>query len=170
MAQELQKNERNDRVTPAGSYDPFGAMRSEIDRIFDTFVGRRFGDTPSFFQNREPAVMPSIDVSETEKAIEIEAELPGMKEEDVDCTMRDGVLTIQGEKKSSRDETKENVHLTERSYGRFQRAFRVPETIDQDKIEAKMENGVLRITLPKRPDAQQPEKKIKIGKSEGGGQ
>jgi HSP20 family protein len=109
-------------------------------------------------------VTPSIDVTENEATIRIDAELPGMKEEDVDVSLREGVLTIQGEKKSERDETKDDVHVTERSFGRFQRSFRVPDTIDQDAIEAKMENGVLHITLPKRPEAVQPEKKIPIGK------
>lgn len=165
MAQEIKKNEKSERLTPTTAGDPFQSMRSEIDRIFDSFVGRRFGDTPSLFQSREGMVMPSIDVAENESQIRIEAELPGMKEADIDVSLRDGVLTIQGEKKSERDETKDDVHLTERSYGRFQRSFRVPDTVDQEAIQAKMEDGVLHITLPKRADAVQPEKKIPIGKS-----
>lgn len=163
MAQEIKKNDQPDRLART-TVDPFAPMRSEIDRIFDTFLGRRFGDAPSLFQGRVLDVTPSIDVSENEATIRIDAELPGMKEEDVEVSLRDGMLTIQGEKKSERDETKDNVHLTERSFGRFQRSFRVPETIDMDSIEAKMENGVLHITLPKRPEAVQPEKKIPIGK------
>ena len=165
MAQEIKKNDQPDRVAPTTPVDPFQSMRGEIDRIFDGFMGRRFGDAPSLFQSRAMPVMPNIDVSENDATIRIEAELPGMKEDEVDVSLRDGVLTIQGEKKSERDETKDDVHLTERSYGRFQRSFRVPDTIDQDQIEAKMENGVLHITLPKRADAVQPEKKIPIGKA-----
>ena len=152
-------------MTPTTPVDPFQSMRTEVDRIFDSFLGRRFGDTPGLFQSPVMPVMPSIDVLENEATIRIEAELPGMKEEDVDVSLRDGVLTIQGEKKSERDETKDDVHLTERSYGRFQRSFRVPDTIDQEAIEAKMESGVLHITLPKRADAVQAEKKIPIGKA-----
>ena len=170
MVQDIQKNERNDRVTPTGSYDPFSAMRGEIDRIFDSFIGRRPGDLPTLFQSREFTVMPSMDVTENEQALLIDAELPGLAQEDIDVSLRDGVLTIQGEKKSERDETKDNVHLTERTCGRFRRTFRVPDTIDQEAIEAAMDNGVLHIKLPKQPDAQQPEKKIKIGKSNGGRQ
>lgn len=165
MAQELKKNDQSDRITQTTPMDPFQSMRGEIDRIFDGFMGRRVGDAPSLFQSRAMPVMPSIDVSENDTTIRIEAELPGMKEGDVDVSLRDGVLTIQGEKKSERDETKDDIHLTERSYGRFHRSFRVPDTIDQEAIEAKMESGVLHITLPKRPDAVQPEKKIPIGKS-----
>ena len=164
MAQEIKKGDQPDRITPTAAVDPFSSMRGEIDRIFDSFLGRRFGDTPSLFQGRMFDVTPSIDVTENEATIRIDAELPGMKEEDVDVSLRDGVLTIQGEKKTERDETKDDVHVTERSFGRFQRSFRVPDTIDQDAIEAKMEDGVLHITLPKRPEAVQPEKKIPIGK------
>ena len=164
MAQEIKKGDQPDRLSPTTTGDPFASMRGEIDRIFDTFLGRRLGDTPGLFQERLFDVSPSIDVTENEATIRIDAELPGMKEDDVDVSLRDGVLTIQGEKKSERDETKDDVHVTERSFGRFQRSFRVPDTIDQDAIEAKMENGVLHITLPKRPEAVQPEKKIPIGK------
>lgn len=167
MVQDIQKSQRNDRVTPTGSHDPFSTMRGEIDRIFDSFLGRRFGETPTFFQNRDFTLMPSIDVSENEQAIMIDAELPGMKEDDIDVSLRDGVLTIQGEKKSERDETKDNVHLTERSFGRFQRSFQVADTVDLDAIEARMDNGVLHIRLPKRPEAQKPETKIKIGGATG---
>ncbi len=164
MAQEIKKNDQPDRLTPTTPADPFQSMRSEVDRIFDTFLGRRFGDSPRLFQSQVMPVTPSIDVAENETAIRIEAELPGMKEDEVNVSLKDGVLTIQGEKKSERDETKDDVHLTERSYGRFQRSFGVPDSVDQDQIEAKMDNGVLHISLPKRPDAVQSEKKIPIGK------
>lgn len=165
MAHEIKKNDQSDRFTPAMSADPFQSVRNEIDRVFDGFLGRRSGEAGGLFAQRAMPVMPSIDVAENEAAIRIEAELPGMAEGDVDVSLKDGVLSIQGEKKSERDETKDDVHLTERSYGRFQRSFRVPDTVDQDQIEAKMENGVLHITLPKRPDAVQSEKKIPIGKA-----
>ena len=109
-------------------------------------------------------IAPSIDVHENEKELVIAAELPGMEEKDVQLSFRDGVLTIKGEKKSERDETKDDVHISERSYGSFQRSFRVPDTVEVDKATADFEKGVLKVTLPKVAEAVSREKKIPIGK------
>jgi HSP20 family protein len=76
-----------------------------------------------------------------------------------------GVLTLQGEKKSEREEKKDDYHLMERSYGGFQRSFRVPDTIDADKAKASFEKGVLKVAIPKRAEAVKAEKRIPIGKS-----
>ena len=163
MAQEINKSEQP--TAPAPTYvDPFTSMRAEMDRVFDNFLGRRWMDSPSLFRaSGQQPMMPSIDVHESETEFAIEAELPGMEEKDVEVTLREGVLTLQGEKKSEQEETKNNYHMTERSYGRFQRSFRVPDSVDQDKVEAKLENGVLRVKLAKRPDAVKSERKIPIG-------
>jgi len=103
-----------------------------------------------------------MDVKETDKEIVIEAELPGMEEKDVSLTLQEGVLTVQGEKKIEYDEDKENDHMMGRRYGSFQRSLRLPDTVDEDKVEARFENGVLRITLPKRPEAGGAQRKIEI--------
>ena len=71
---------------------------------------------------------------------------------------------MKGEKKSKREEKKADYHLTERSYGSFQRSFQVADTINADKVKATFENGVLKVTLAKRPDAVKAEKRIPIGK------
>ena len=76
--------------------------------------------------------------------------------------LQDGVLTMRGEKKSERKDERENYHLVERSYGSFQRSIRLPETIDEDKVEARFDKGVLTVTLPKRPEMVKAEKKIAI--------
>lgn len=101
-------------------------------------------------------LVPNMDVKETDKEIVIEAELPGMEEKDVSLTLQEGVLTVQGEKKIEYDEDKENYHMMER------RSLRLPDTVDEDKVEARFENGVLRITLPKRPEAGGAQRKIEI--------
>ena len=166
MTEEIKKTEpATPAVRPHG--DPFSAMRSEMDRVFDNFLGRRWLDTPNLLSgNLSPNLSgPTVDVRESPTDIVIEAELPGLNEDDIDVTLNDGVLTIKGEKKSEREEKKDDYHVTERSYGRFQRAFRVPSTIDEEKIEAKLEKGVLHLTLPKMPEAASKEKKIQISGS-----
>ena len=89
---------------------------------------------------------------------------PGIDEKDIEILVRDGVLTLKGQKKSERDEKKENYHLVERSYGSFERSFRLPDSIDEAQIKADFNKGVLRIVVPKRAEAVKSEKKIPIGK------
>jgi HSP20 family protein len=121
--------------------NPFAA----IDRVFDDV----FRDVmPSFNTGFNPNAM-RVDISEDDKNIYIEAELPGMKKEDVKVTIEDGVLMIRGERKQETEEKKKNYHRVERVYGSFSRAFTLGENVDKDSIEAKYENGVLHLTLPK---------------------
>lgn len=165
MAQEIKKTATS--LTPTSRYvDPFTAMRAEMDRVFDAFLGPSFGRFP-LLSRREPedVVVPSIDIRETASELVVEAELPGLEEKDVSVTLQEGVLTLQGEKKSEREEKKEDYHLMERSYGSFQRSFRVPDTVDADKTKASFEKGVLKVTIPKRAEAVKAEKRIPIGKS-----
>ncbi len=164
MAQEIKKPETGTAVLPRYA-DPFAAMRAEMDRVFDTFLGSGFGRfaAPSRSEWGE-MLTPSIDVRETEGELVIEAELPGMDEKDVSVTLSNGVLTMKGEKKSERDEKKDDYHLMERSYGSFQRSFRLGDTVDPEKVTAAFEKGVLKVTLPKRPEAVKAEKHIPIGK------
>jgi HSP20 family protein len=165
MAQEIKKTEAS--ATPARRYvDPFTAMRAEMDRVFDSFFGRDLGRFPVLSRpDASKAVMPSIDVRETEAELVVEAELPGMDEKDVSVTLSNGVLTLKGEKKSEREEKKDDYHLMERSYGSFQRSFQLADTIDPDKVTATFDKGVLKVTLPKRPEALKAEKRIPVGKS-----
>lgn len=164
MAQEIKKTETGS--TPVQRYiDPFSSMRAEMDRVFDSFLGRGFGRFPTLASVVDcDAVVPSIDVCETVAEFVVEAELPGMDEKDVSVTLNNGVLTLKGEKKSERDEKKDDYHLTERSYGSFQRSFQVADTVDADKVRAAFEKGVLKVTLPKRPEAVKAEKRIPIDK------
>ena len=110
-------------------------------------------------------VAPDIDIRENAQEIVLEAELPGIDEQDVAVVVKNGVLSLKGEKKSQRDESKDAWHLSERSYGAFERTFQLPEGIDEDNIKASFEKGVLRIAMPKLPDRTPAEKKIAIGKS-----
>ena len=165
MAQEIKKTETG--ATSAQRHiNPFSAMRAEMDRVFDSFLGRGFGRFPALARVEDSgAVVPSIDVRETEAELVVEAELPGMDEKDISVTLNNGVLTLKGEKKSEREEKKDDYHLMERSYGSFQRSFQVADTIDPDKVKATFEKGVLKVTMAKRPEAVKTEKRIAIGKA-----
>ena len=102
------------------------------------------------------ATFPTADVVAGEKECKITAELPGMSEKDLEIVLAGDVLTLKGEKKEEHEEKGENHHVSERRYGSFQRSFALPEDADPEKIEAAFKNGVLTVTLPKRPEAQQP--------------
>ncbi len=149
---------------------PFESLRQEIDRLFDDFgfgsrwpFGRSlFAAEPMFRRQLRWATTPAVDVVESEKAYEITAELPGMDEKNIEVKVADGRLTIKGEKQEEKEEKKKDYYLHERHFGSFQRSFEVPDTVDPDKIEAKFKKGVLMVTLPKKPEAQKPAKKIEV--------
>jgi HSP20 family protein len=140
----------------------FGSLHREIDRLFDDLTRGGFGTLPSPAQTN---LMPSIDVTETDKEIEITAELPGLERKDVDISIEDDLLTIRGEKKV---ETKQedqggkdkNYHVSERSYGMFYRVIQLPPGVDPSSIQAVMSKGVLKLTIPK-PAKAEP-KKIEV--------
>ena len=102
--------------------------------------------------------MPAVDVSETDKAYEITAELPGMDEKNVEVKVATGVLTIKGEKQDEKEEKKKDYYMRERSFGSFERTFAVPDGVDSDKIDANFKKGILSVTLPKNAEAQKAEK------------
>lgn len=131
----------------AGPSQPFASLQREIDRLFEDFT-RGFPAMSSL--GRTPAgVMPSIDVTETDKDIEITAELPGLEKKDVQINVADDVLTIRGEKKSEKEEKDKNYRLVERSYGSFERRLQLPSGVDPDIIKASIAKGVLTVTVPK---------------------
>ena len=95
--------------------------------------------------------LPAWDIKETEKEFVVKVDLPGIDEKDISLTIRDGVLTLRGEKKSERKGEDENYYLMERSHGSFHRSILLPENVDQNKVAASFDKGVLTVTLPKRP-------------------
>jgi HSP20 family protein len=148
-------------ATRGNDYNPFLALRQEMDRLFDdTFRG--FGLTPFGLGDRfleTAAAWPKIDVADTGKEMKVTAELPGLGEKDVDVSLSDGMLCISGEKK---EETEDKDRLiSERSYGRFERRIRVDD-VDEEKVSATFKNGVLTVTLPKEPGAPEKVKHIAI--------
>lgn len=137
----------------------FGSLHREIDRLIDDVTRESFGMLHS------PAranVLPSIDVVETDKNIEITAELPGLDRENVDISVEDDLLTIRGEKKveAQQDDQNRNYHVSERSYGVFYRVIQLPPGVDPSGIQAFMSKGVLKLEIPK-PAKAEP-KKIEV--------
>jgi HSP20 family protein len=165
MARDLDKT-RASPETPSAWLDPFGAMRSEMNRVLDSFLG---GDSERFTalarNGTRQLATPRVDVRENPDEIVVEAELPGIDEKDVTVTLDAGILRISGEKKIEREEKKDDYHLTERSYGSFRRTFRVGDSIDETKVAANFDKGVLTVKLPKRPGATKTERRIPIGKA-----
>jgi HSP20 family protein len=130
-------------------WDEMSSARREMDRVFDRF-----------FNQSAPAQglavwAPAVDVRETNDELHVSAELPGLKLEDVNVTVENGVLTISGEKKQEVQEGKEEgeYYLVERRYGRFERSFTLPRSVSADKVKARFENGILTVSLPKAEEA-----------------
>ncbi len=117
--------------------------------------------TPPLWQGG-PNRMPAMDVVEKENSFEITAELPGLDEKDVEIKLAGNSLIIKGEKRKDHKEERDGYHLSERSYGSFQRSFSLPEGVDRDKIDATFGKGVLRLSLPKQPGTADNTKKISI--------
>jgi len=145
-------------------WHPFEQLRRQLNSLFHELPGRK--NLPEFepferFFSGFPS-LPAVDMVEKENEYRISAELPGMDEKNVEVKLSGGVLTISGEKKEEREEKDKGYSFSERRFGSFQRAFRVPEGVDADKIAASFDKGVLTIALPKTPAAQKAEKKINI--------
>lgn len=140
--------------TPVSSrQDPFRILRNEMDRLFDSFRWPGYGSSD---------VSPRVDVCETDNEIDIDAELPGLDEKDIDVMLSGDLLTIRGEKKTEREEKKMNYHLTERSYGSFSRSIALPFDADPGKVSAKFDKGVLHISIPKPAEAAAKTAKIPV--------
>lgn len=122
-------------------------------------LNRIFGRTPARAEpsrsesDREMLTVadwaPSVDISETDKAYLIKAEIPEVKKEEVKVTLQDGMLTIQGERKMEKEEKSKKFHRIERCYGSFARSFNVPDDADENAVKAEFKDGMLNITLPK---------------------
>ena len=135
----------------ARSDNPFMFLQREIDRLFDDFTC----GFPAFSKGGGVAdMLPNMDVTETDKQIEITAELPGLEEKDVQVNVADNVLTIRGEKNAEKEEKDKTYRLVERSYGSFVRSLELPEGVNADAIKASIDKGVLKVTVPKPAPAQ----------------
>ncbi len=147
------------KLPAGGSDDPFTALQREINRMFDdVWRGQRL---PAAFGDNG-YLAPRIDVKETEKGLEVSAELPGVEEKDVSVELHDDVLTIKGEKKLEKDEKQKDYHVMERSYGMFQRVIPLPFAPNPDEVKAQFAKGVLKVALVRPPEAAARTRKIAV--------
>ena len=132
-------------------YDPFRDLRTlqeEVNRLFSSNLTRGFGEEGI----GRGAWNPSVDIYENKDQIVLEAELPGMKQDDFELTVENNVITLRGERQFEKKEETDNYHRVERSYGSFTRSFTLPQTVSAEGATAEYTNGVLRVTLPKREE------------------
>jgi len=154
---------RGGSLAPSG-YGGFGGsifdLHRRMNRLFDDLLDQGQGDGGTL--SGASLASPALDIHQDDKQILITAELPGVKEQDIDLSIEDGILTLSGEKKSER--TDEQGGYSERSYGRFERRLTLPSNIDDEHCSADFENGVLRITIPKAEEKQRG-RRIPLGTS-----
>ncbi|MDB2414213.1 Hsp20/alpha crystallin family protein [Rickettsiales bacterium] len=142
---------------------PFTSLNQEINQVFDDFFNGFQNELPtsSLWAGNNLLTLP-VDVIENDKSFKIEAELPGLKQEDVDVTINDNYLTIKAEKKASKEDKEDNYVRRERFYGSYQRTISLPETANADKAKASFKKGVLWVEIPKKEEAVKSSRKVEI--------
>ncbi len=133
-------------------------LRDEIDRLFEAPLAELTRTAHVF-----DGWMPALDVYEDKENVYVKAELPGMKNEDIDVSLRDGTLSISGERKAQDKYQDAEVYRAERLYGRFQRTVTLPAPVAADKVKANYQDGILSVTLPKTEDAKPKHIDVKVG-------
>lgn len=129
-------------------YRPRNLFKSHFNDLFDDFFDS-YVNPEEEFRNTG---WPLVDIEEKEKGFDIVAEVPGMTKKDIEIEIDNNLLNIKGEKKEESEESEKNYHRKETFEGKFCRTFRLPETIDEEKIKANFENGILKVHVPKSPE------------------
>ncbi len=148
-----------ERGINGGEWFPFGRLsdvRDELSQLLeDPFFGGAAG--PQLFQGWAPA----LDLYEDNEKLTARVEIPGLKKEDIDISLENDVLSIAGERKEEPKEEKSESYREERYFGKFYRSVQLPTAVDADRVEAKYEDGVLRVTLPKTEEAKRKQIDVK---------
>jgi HSP20 family protein len=139
--------------------DPFHELATLQDR-FNSFF-ENIAEASGKDQLTAGTFVPAVDVYEDEHNLVLKLEIPGVNEDDLKVSLENSTLTVSGERKFEKEEKEENFHRIERRYGSFTRTFRLPNTVDAEKVDANYDKGVLRITLAKRAEAKP--RQIKVG-------
>jgi HSP20 family protein len=153
-------------MTVMTAWDLFEDLRAAQDEMLRATSGRGWRPGQQSTSGTTPAAWaPAVDISERKDAYLVAAELPGVKPDQVEITVEDGLLTIQGERHFAHDSAEEKMHRTERYHGPFRRSITLPSHVQADKIEAFAQDGVLQIMVPKAPDVQA--KRIQVHAGQG---
>ena len=132
------------RWDPARELDAF---QNDMNRLFDSFFGRGSAVANGSYGSRR--WIPPMDLVETEDNLILRADLPGVERDDIEIEVKDGVLTVSGERKAQHEEKREGFHRVERSFGRFSRSLELPKGVEAGSIQADFERGVLEVRMPK---------------------
>jgi HSP20 family protein len=147
------------RWDPARELDAF---QSDMNRLFDSFFGNREGAAARQETRRW---VPPMDLVETEDHLVLRADLPGVDRDDIEIEVKDGILTVSGERKAQHEEKREGYHRVERSFGRFSRSLELPKGVEAESVAASFEDGVLEVRMPK--PAERKPTRIEIDSGEG---
>jgi HSP20 family protein len=140
----------------SNAFDRFAVLRDEMDRLFDGTFGPAFFRSPGSFSRWSPA----LDVYQDKDQFTVLVELPGLKKEDIEISLRDGTLTITGERKPEGKASE--GYKNERFYGRFQRSVTLPATVDGSKVKASYQDGLLKVVLPKAEEAKPKQIEVSV--------
>jgi HSP20 family protein len=140
-------------------WDPFREVVALQNRVNSLFREMNDGDSPL----TTASFVPAVDIYEDSKKVVLKLEVPGIEEKDLDIRVENNTLTVKGERKFEKDEKEENFHRIERRYGSFYRAFTLPSTVDAEHVDAAYQNGILKLELSKKPEAQPRQIKVNVG-------
>ena len=155
-------------------FEPFQTLRKQVDDLFSNFtvswphLEMPKIEWPMVAGDATESAIAKFDLSETDKAVKVVADIPGVDEKDMEVLVKDGVLNIKGKKSSEREEKGESFYVSERSFGTFSRAFRLPDGVDEEAVAATFDNGVLTVTLPKTAQAKAEGRRVPVKKAAAG--
>lgn len=142
--------------------DPFrdlSTIQERMNQIFEDALSRSKGKEEGI---RAGMWTPAVDIYENNDSVIVKAELPGVTKDQISVEVKDGILSLRGERKFEKEVKEENYHRVERSYGSFQRSFSLPVSVDQDKVTAKFQDGVLEVKLPKKEQARPKQIQVNV--------
>jgi HSP20 family protein len=157
-------------MTMITRWDPFrefATIQGRMNRLFRDSYGNEGREGAETLNNT--AFAPPVDVYEDEHNVTLKIEVPGIDEKDIDVRIENNTLTVHGERKFEKEEKEENYRRVERQYGSFTRTFTLPNTVDQESVQADYDKGVLKIRLAKKQEAKPKQIKVNVGSANQGG-
>jgi HSP20 family protein len=142
--------------------DPFrdlSTIQERMNQIFEDALARNRGREEGL---RSGMWTPAVDIYENTDSVVVKAELPGVEKDQISVEVKDGILSLRGERKFEKEVKEESYHRIERAYGSFQRSFSLPVSVDQEKVTAKFKDGVLEVKLPKKEQAKPKQIKVNV--------